>query len=134
MPGARLHDVDDDEADDERERAHDFEVEQRERAGLADLLHVLHAGDAEHDGAEDDRGDQHLDELDEAVAQRLHRLARLGHEVTEQDARRDRDEHLHVKRLVERDAEPLDALCSRPAIEGVFQSAYFTTCATASAK
>ena len=58
-------------------RADDLEVEQRQAAGLADLLHVLHAGDADHDGAEDDRRDDHLDQLDEAVAERLHRRAGL---------------------------------------------------------
>ena len=52
--GAGLHDVDDDQPDDQRERADDLEIEQRQ-AAAADLLHVLHAGDAEHDGAEDDR-------------------------------------------------------------------------------
>ena len=73
--GAGLHDVDDREADDQRDRADDLEIEQRIAAGLADLLHVLHAGDADDDRAEDDRRDDHLDQLDEAVAERLHRLA-----------------------------------------------------------
>ena len=75
--GAGLHDVDDDEADDQRERRDDLEIEQRLEADAADLLHVVHAGDAVHDRAEDDRRDQHLDQLDEAVAERLHLLAEL---------------------------------------------------------
>ena len=79
-------------------RAHDLEIEQREAARLADLLHVFHAGDAEHDRAEDDRRDQHLDELDEAIAERLHGRAGLGIEMPERDARGDGDEHLDVKR------------------------------------
>ena len=91
-----------DEADDQRERADDLEVEQRVAAGLADLLHVLHAGDADDDRAEDDRRDDHLDQLDEAVAERLHRRAGLGKEVAEQNADDDRDDHLEVERLVER--------------------------------
>ena len=62
----------------ERERGHDLEVEQRLEADAADLLHVLHAGDAVHDRAEDDRRDEHLDQLDEGVAERLHRLAQPG--------------------------------------------------------
>ncbi len=36
---------------------------------------VRHAGDAGDDGQEDHRGDDHLDQLDEGVAQRLERLA-----------------------------------------------------------
>ncbi len=75
---------------------------EREHAGLADRLHVLHAGDAGHDGAEDDRRDHHLDELDEAVAERLERRRRVRHEVAEQYADRDGDEDLEIERLVER--------------------------------
>jgi hypothetical protein len=33
----------------------DLEVQQRQATGLADLLHVFHAGNAQHHGAEDDR-------------------------------------------------------------------------------
>ncbi len=35
-------------------------------------------GDADHDRAEDDRGDQHLDELDERVGQRLEAAPNVG--------------------------------------------------------
>ena len=68
---ARPEHVDDGEADHQRDRRDDFEVEQGLAADAADLLHVAGAGDAEDDGAEDDRADQHLDERDEAVAERL---------------------------------------------------------------
>jgi hypothetical protein len=100
--GTGLDGVDHHQADDQRDRAHDLEVEEREAAGLADLLHVLHAGDADDDGAEDDRRDHHLDQLDEAVAERLHRLAGLRPEMAEDDADDDRGDHLRVERLVER--------------------------------
>ena len=99
-PGAGLDDVHDHQTDDERERAHDLEVEQRVAAGLADRLHVLHAGDADDDRAEDDRRDDHLDELDEPVAEGLHRGAGLREEVPEQDADDDSDDHLEIERLV----------------------------------
>ena len=99
--GARPHDVDDHEPDDQSDRADDLEVDEREPSGLADLLHVLHAGDADHHGAEDDRRDDHLDELDEAVAERLHRRPGLGEEVAEQNAEDDGDDHLEVEALVE---------------------------------
>ena len=99
---ARLHEIDDRQADQQRHRTHHLEVQQRIAAGLADLLHVFHAGDAEHDGAEDDRGDDHLDQLDEAVAERLHRLAGRWIEVAEQHADHDRADDLEVERLVQR--------------------------------
>src|SRR5215211_7168569 len=73
---ARLPEIDDDQADNEGERCYDLEVEQRLEANAADLSHILHAGDAVHDGEEDDRRDDHLDHLDEAVAERLHGLAK----------------------------------------------------------
>jgi hypothetical protein len=84
MPAPGCPDVDDDQADDQRDGADDLEVQDRQAAGLADLLHVFHAGDADDDGAEDDRRDDHLDQLDEAVAQRLHRRAGFGVEMTQQ--------------------------------------------------
>ena len=90
-------DVDDDEADDQGHGRHHLEVEQGLEADAADLLHVLHAGDAVDDGAEDDRRDQHLDQRHERVAERLQLLAGLRGEVADQDADRDRAEHLDVE-------------------------------------
>ena len=95
--GAGLQGVGDDQADDERQRRNHLEIDQRLEADAADLLHVLHAGDAMHDGAEDDRRDDHLDRLDEGIAQRLHLLAELRIVVPEQDAHHDRGQHLDVE-------------------------------------
>src|SRR6185369_16930144 len=63
-------------------------------------LHVLHAGDADHHGAEDDRRDHHLDQLDEGVAQRLHRLAGGRPEVAEHHTDHDGHDDLEVQRPV----------------------------------
>ena len=89
--------VDDDEADDERDRRDHFEVEQRLAAHTADLLHVARAGDAEHDRAEDDRADQHLDERDEPVAERLEPDAggRIG--VADRTARENREQDPEIE-------------------------------------
>ena len=103
---ARLHDIADDEADDEREGGDDLEIDQRLDADAADLLGVLDMGDAGDDRAEDDRRDHHLDQLDEAVAERLD--AGRGGEVgegdadddAEQDGEQDLDVELAVKRLL----------------------------------
>ena len=54
------------------------------------------------DRREDDRRDQHLDQLDEAVAERLHRGAALRPQDAEQHAERDADEHLDVEAAVQR--------------------------------
>ena len=75
----------------------DLEVDERLEADAPDLLQVAHLGDAGHDRGEDDRRDQHLDQLDEAVAQRLHRLAVRRVEVPEQRAEHHRDEDLEVE-------------------------------------
>ena len=53
-----------------------------------------------HDGAEDHRRDHHLDQGDEAVAERLQLLAEIGKEPADQDAERDRDQHLNIEDLV----------------------------------
>jgi len=48
-----------------------LEIDDGFQPDAADLLHVLHAGNAMHDGAEDDRRDDHLNRLDKHVAERL---------------------------------------------------------------
>ncbi|RMS80623.1 C4-dicarboxylate transport protein [Pseudomonas savastanoi] len=53
--GTRLNHVDHDQTDQQSDGRNDLEVQQRITAGLADRLHVLHAGDAADDGTEDDR-------------------------------------------------------------------------------
>ena len=100
--GAGLQRVHDNEADDQGERRQHLEIDQRLEADAADLLHVLHAGNAVHDRAKDDRRNDHLDQFDEGVAQRLHLLAELRVEVSERDADDDGRDHLQVEALVER--------------------------------
>ncbi|MNC39186.1 hypothetical protein D3C75_878290 [compost metagenome] len=99
---ARLDHVDDDEADDQGDGGDDFKVQQRVAAGLADRLHALHAGDAADHGAEDDRGDDHLDQFDEAVTQGFEGNARFRVVVAEQDADGDGDQHLDIQGFVQR--------------------------------
>ena len=94
---AGLQIIDDHQPDHEGEGGDDLEIDERLEADASDLLQVFHAGDAVHDGAEDDRRDQHLDQLDEAVAERLHLLADLRIEMPEQDADDDRGDHLDVE-------------------------------------
>ncbi|MNM98215.1 hypothetical protein D3C81_1107410 [compost metagenome] len=98
---ARLEQVRGAQADQQREGRHHFKVEQRLAADAADLLHVAHAGHAGHYGTEDDRADDHLDQLDEAIAQRLHGHAGIGPVMPQQDADQDGEQHLHVQDLVE---------------------------------
>ena len=76
--GARLDDLADEDADEQRDGGDHLEVDQRLQADATDLLQVADRGDAVHDGAEDDRRDHHLDQRDEGVAQPLDRLAPFG--------------------------------------------------------
>ena len=100
-PGAGPDHVDHQQPDHERQRRDHLEIHQRQPTGLADGFHVADTGHAGDDGAEDDRRDHHPHELDEAIAERLHRRARLRIEVPQRDAGRRRDEHLSVQRSVE---------------------------------
>ena len=94
---ARLHHVDHHEADDEGQRRDDLEVDQRAHTDAADLLHVTHLGDADHDGTEDDRREQHLDQLDEAVRQGLQRDGDVGQEIPDEPADDDCYEDLNIE-------------------------------------
>ena len=102
QPGARLEQVGDHQTDDQGEGREGEEIDERLHADAPDLLEVGHAGDTADHGEEDHRRDDHLHELDEGVAERLHLLADLRIEMSEQDARCDGAEHLDVQDLVER--------------------------------
>ncbi|VVN33848.1 hypothetical protein PS624_04990 [Pseudomonas fluorescens] len=99
--GARLHNVDHDQTDQQGNGGNDFEVQQRVAAGLAHGFHVLHAGDAADNGTEDDRGDDHFDQFDEPVTQRLEGYTGLRVEVTKQDADGDGNDHLEIQGFVQ---------------------------------
>ena len=78
-------------------RRDDLEVDQRLAADPPDLLHVAGAGDAEHDRAEDDRADQHLDEGDEPVAERLQLDRGRRVHIAEDAARKDGEQHPEIE-------------------------------------
>ena len=99
--GARLHDMADHHADHQGQRREHQEVQHGLACHAADLLQVAHGGDAGGHGQEDDGRDDHLHQLDEAVAQRLHGLSQLRLVVAEQHADHDGEKHLHVQDLIE---------------------------------
>src|SRR5206468_11546641 len=57
--------VTDEETDHQREGGDDLEINQRLDADAADFLGILYMRDARYHGAEDERRDHHLDELDD---------------------------------------------------------------------
>lgn len=99
---AGLDRVDDDETDDECDGRDDLKVEKRKTAGLADLLHVLHARNACHDRAENHGRDDHFDEADEAVAEGLHLSTDLGCKKAQENADDNGADDLKVQHLVNR--------------------------------
>jgi hypothetical protein len=112
QPVTRVQDVAHDQADGQRHRRHRDEVAQRQAADPADLRGLPDGADAQHDRAEDDRRDDHLDQADERGAQPLEADAELGEDQPDDDAGDDRGDHRDVEpvRLV-----PLLAGC---AVEG----------------
>ena len=96
--GARLQGIDDDQTDDEGHRAHHFEIDECKTAGLADFLDVFDAGNARHHSAKDNWCNQHLDELDEPITQRLHFRAKRRIAATHQHPECDGHDDLEVQR------------------------------------
>ncbi len=101
---AGLHQIADQQSDHQGEGRDDLEIDQRLDADATDLLGILDMGDARDDGAEDDRRDHHLDQLDEAVAERLDPLVggKRRPERASQRAKHDRDQDLDVENFVPR--------------------------------
>jgi hypothetical protein len=98
----RLHHVDEDEADDQRDRRDDLKVNQRPKADTANLLHVAHLGDADDHGAEDDGGDHHANQLHEGVAERPHGGAEARVQLPQHHADDDADDDLKPEAGIQR--------------------------------
>ena len=94
---AGVEQVADDQADGQRDRRHRQEVAERQAADLADLRGAGDRADAEHDRAEDDRRDHHLDQADEGGADRLELDGEVRGEQPDGDAEQHRDDHREVE-------------------------------------
>src|SRR5580692_9585285 len=97
-----MNEIADDKADKQSERRDDFEVQQRFAADAANFFHVLHAGDAGDYSAENDQRNDHCDEANETIAQRLHCDGLGGTQIAERYSEGDRDEDLYPEICVER--------------------------------
>ena len=91
--GARLQDVDGEQANDQRHRGHHLEINEGLDRDPANPRHVRHVRDAGDYRAENNRRNQHADELDEGVAERthLHGEVWIGH--AERDTSRHADQY-----------------------------------------
>src|SRR5207247_8403642 len=74
---------------------------ERAQADAPHVFHRAHVCDANDDGRENDRGDHHLHELDETVAERLHRRGSFRRDEPDNDPKRDADEDLEVEARIE---------------------------------
>lgn len=83
---ARLDQVAHTQADSQSDGGHDDEVDQGQATGLAHRRGGADGTDAEDDGAEDDRADNHLDQRDERVADRLELHCEVRGNETKGDA------------------------------------------------
>ena len=84
------------EADQEGDGREHLEIDQRLEADAPDFLQIAHLGDADSDGAEDDRADHHLDQLDEGVPQRFHLRGEIRNEEAQNNAERYTDDDLEI--------------------------------------
>jgi hypothetical protein len=94
---SRVHDVADDEADGQGEGGHQQEVEEGQTTDLADGGGLADGPDAEHDRAEDDRRDHHLDQCHEHRAEDSDALAHVGCHQSDDHTRDDGDDDSDVE-------------------------------------
>ena len=100
--GTRLHDVNDDKTNNQRDGTDNFKVKQCDCAGTTNRLHAFHARNARYDGTKDDRSDDHLNELNEPVAKRFHLLAYFRVEMAKENTNGYRCQDLKVKAFKQR--------------------------------
>ena len=94
---ARLDQVHHQQAEHQRHGRADFKIDHRLRADPPGFLDAAHAGDADHHRGKDDGRQQHLDQFDEEVAQRLEFDADIGIKMAEQYASRQADDDLDIQ-------------------------------------
>src|SRR5829696_5245162 len=111
-----LDHIDDNEADRQGDQRHGDEVRQGLDPEPTRLGEVAQRGDAHHDRGEDDRGDEHPDEFDEAVGQRLERNREVRRDHSHDRTGNDRQQHPEVQVMVER--LTLDARLARSPRDG----------------
>ena len=100
----RPHHVHRDQADHERERRDDLEVDDGAQAHAADDLHVAGAGDAGDQRREDQRRDDHLDQAQEELAEGPEVGGRRGVVLADDPADDDADRQADENLLGERQA------------------------------
>ena len=98
--GARLHEIGNDHAESKRQRRECQEIEHRLAGDAADLLQVRHAGNAGRDRQEDYGSNDHLDQFDESIAERLQSGSEIRIEMTDKHAGADGDDHLEIEMSV----------------------------------
>ena len=101
--GARFEQIADKQADRQREGRDDLEIDQRLDPDAPNLARIFDMGHARHHRAEDDGRDHHFDQLDEAVAQRLHPGlgGEVGSQPAKQRAQRNGDKHLDIEVMMQ---------------------------------
>ena len=70
-PGARLEDVHERQAEEQRDRRRHLEIDDRLQPDAAHRLQIAGAGDADDERREQQRRDDHLDHAQERVGERL---------------------------------------------------------------
>jgi hypothetical protein len=90
------------QADDQRDRRHDLEIDQCLDADPADLFEVAGAGDAMHDHAEHDRRHDHRDQLQKGVAEDLEADGKIRNGHPEHNPEQQRRQNLNKQRGIQR--------------------------------
>ncbi|MCY1237543.1 hypothetical protein D9M72_502450 [compost metagenome] len=112
---AGLEHISQEDAQRQRDGGDDLEVHHRLDADAADLLQLAGAADAGHHHAEHDRADQHLDQLDKGVAERLELGGEFGKGKAECGADHQGDQHLAEQRAGKAGVQ---AWCARAVLRG----------------
>ncbi len=94
---ARLDDVHYYEANRERNRRCDLEVDDRLDADPAGLMKVVHAGNADHNGCKNDRRKQHPDQFDEQVAEWFKLRTDVRVEMADEDTGNNANQNLYIE-------------------------------------
>ena len=101
QPGTGLDDVAYDQAEDQREERGRGEVEEGFDSDPSDRLDVAYGRDAGDDHQENQRRDDHFDELDETITERPQLRAEVRPEMSDKNTCHDGDQNLEEERPIQ---------------------------------
>ena len=98
---ARLQNVNHHQANKECNRAHNLEIQEGQATCFANLFHVLHPSNTEHNSTKNNGGNHHLDAFNKGIPKGLHVHTKTRIEMPQQNTNHNCCKYLKIKDFID---------------------------------